>query len=358
MRMLTNAVTAAVFVSLTMALATARAQDVLGIDQATGPVATTLVVMGTVELATPGEDKSLPPDLRIAVDCHGNLTDGGGVSLGGRFRFTLTPTALALSSANICVVEAKVLGYESTEAKFSVRSTSGMVNLDVITIQPKGNPQAQIQEHSGKTVSATSLKAPADAVKLFERGTRSLQNQKFADAAKDFESAVKIYPGYAEAWLNLGRARVSLDALAPAREAFLRGAELDPQMAGPPAELGLLAARQNDLTAAARYLDESLRLDPGNSYQTCYSDALVNLVLKRYDVAERSARAALRFGDTPAQARADFVLGMALLARGGNAEAKQRLRRYLELSPAAPEREQVTKELSRLDRLEAGGQGH
>jgi tetratricopeptide (TPR) repeat protein len=260
---------------------------------------------------------------------------------------------LAIQAASICTVEAKAFGYDSTIGHIPVQSSSGLFTLDPLTIQ-RSDRGAVPQERTAKTVSATSLKAPANAVKLFDHGAQSLQKRKFTDAAKDFESAIKLYPDYAEAWLNLGRARVSLDSLVPAREAFRRAAELDPQMAGPPAELGLLAARQGDVASAARYLDESLRLDPAGSFQTCYSDALVNFVLKRYEVAESSARAALRFGETPAQARADYILGMALLALGSNDEARQRLVRYLELAPKAPERDQVMKELSRLDQIGAG----
>jgi len=190
-------------------------------------------------------------------------------------------------------------------------------------------------------------------VKLFDRGMHSLQQGKFPDAIKDFESANKIYPDYAESWLNLGRARAALGTIGPARDAFLRAAQLDPQLAEPPEELGLLAAGQNDLVSAARYLDESIRLDPASSYRACYSDAVVNLMLKHYDVAERSARAALRFGDAGAQARVNYVLGIALLARGENSEAKQHLQRYLELNPKAPERDQIEKELSRVEQLES-----
>jgi hypothetical protein len=47
------------------------------------------------------------------------------------------------------------------------------------------------------------------------------------------------------------------------------------------------------------------------------------------------------------------VLGMTLLARSNNAEAKQHLTRYLELVPQAPERDQVLKELNRLEQLDA-----
>jgi len=324
---------------------------VQGIDTVSGPAMSTISVTGTVQLSTAEENAKLPPDIRISVNCHGDVSDGGTVSLGGQYRFVLTPSPLALST--ICSIEAKAFGYDSTMGKFPVRSVSGLVSLDPITITRSAHG-ATPKERSAATVSATSLKAPPNAMKLFDHGVKSLQQQKFSDAVKDFEGAVKIYADYAEAWLNLGRARVSTDALGPARDAFIRAAELDPQMAGPPAELGLLAARQGDVVTAARYLDESMRLDPGNTYQTCYSDALVNFVLKRYDVAERSARAALRFGDTPAQARAGYLLGMALLALGNNAEARQRLTHYLELAPKAPEHDQIMKELARVDQLAAG----
>ena len=346
---------------LVIAVLSASAACAQGGIQEVHPVATsdvkpTIVVSGMVERSSPDGDTSLPPDLRIMLDCHGAFSDGGRVEQSGVFRFQLTPDPMAIVADNICTAEAKSFGYDSTVAKFPVRSSSGLVNIGVITVTR--NSSGDSQEHGGEkhvtTVSATSLKAPPNAVKLFDQGVRLLQQGKYANAAKSFESAIKIYPEYAECWLNLGRARVSLDTLAPGREAFLKAAELDPQMAGPPAELGLLAARQNDLPTAVKYLDESLRLDPASSYQACYSDALINLMLKRYDVAERSAREALRFGDSGVQLRVNYVLGMALLARGHNAEAKQRLTRYLELSPKAPDRDQVQKELARLERLEAG----
>jgi len=330
-------------------------ETVQGGDSGAGPGPSTIIVTGSVERATSGDDTALPSDLRIAVDCHGNFTDGGGASLSGQFRFTLTPDAQALAANSLCTVHATAFGWDSSSLRFPVRSSSGVVNIGALAISrnASGNAQDRNKERTGRTVSATSLKAPPGAVKLFDRGVHSLQQGKFADAAKDFESANKIYPDYAESWLNLGRARVETGSIDTARDAFLRAAQLDPQLAAPPEELGLLAAGQKDLVSAARYLDESIRLDPGGSYRACYSDAVVNLMLKRYAVAESSARAALRFGDTGAQARINYVLGMTLLATGNNAEAKRHLLRYLELSPNVPERDQIEKELSRISQLES-----
>jgi Flp pilus assembly protein TadD len=346
----------AVSVALLTAAGACAQSAILGVEPTAGPGAATIVVFGTVQWASATDRTALPSDLAIAVDCHhGNLHDGGGVSLAGQFRFTMTPDPAAIQAGNICAVEAKAFGYDSTIARFPIRSTTGMVELGILTIarNASGNAQAQNKERTAMTVSATSLQAPPDAVKLYEQGTRLLREGKFVGAAKDFEGAIKVYASYAESWLNLGRARVNMNAPGPARDAFLRAAQLDPQLAGPSEELGLLAVRQNDVVLAAKYLDESLRLDPVGSFRACYSDAIVNLMLKRDDVAEGAARAALRFGDSGPQARVNYVLGMTLLARSNNVEAKQHLTRYLELVPQAPERDQVLKELNRLEQLSA-----
>jgi tetratricopeptide (TPR) repeat protein len=302
-----------------LAAAVLAAQDQADdVDQA--PTAATLVVTGSVELSSPDGPQALPSDIRIAVDCKGEFIDGGGVSPAGQFRFTMTPNPIMIAGSTICGVEAKVFGYDSTREKFGVRANNGVASAGTITLtrNSAGDAQEKSGVRGGATVSATSLKAPAKAVKQFEEGKQLLRRKKPEDAARSFEAAIRIYPEYADAWMNLG----------------------------------LLAVQGSDLLTAARDLDESLRVDAGVSFQACYSDALVNLMLKRYDVAERSARQALRYGDGGANARINYVLGMSLLARGGNVEARQRLTRYLELAPGAPEREQVERELGRLDRID------
>ncbi len=323
-----------------------------GVDAGAGPVASQLVVSGIVQMEERKSDTPLPQDLRISIDCHhGDFFDGGGTTQSGSFRFLMKPDPMAIAASNICAAEAKAFGYESTIARFSVRSGSGLVDIGVITLtrSASGDMQDRNEKRGPKTVSATSLQAPAAAVKLFDQGSRSLQQGKYAAAAKDFEAAIKVYPQYAEAWLDLGRARVSLKQPVPARDAFLKAAQIDSQMPGPPEELGLMAASQNDVVAAAKYLDESLRLDPSSSYRACYSDAVINMMLKRYDAAERAARAALEFGDSPAQAKAHYLLAMALLTKGTNVEeAKLQLQRYLELAPQAPEKAQIEAQLARM----------
>jgi hypothetical protein len=72
--------------------------------------ATSIIVSGSVERATPGET-ALPPDLRIAVECHDDSYDGGGV-LRGQFPFTLTPNPQALAANTLCSLQAVSFGWD------------------------------------------------------------------------------------------------------------------------------------------------------------------------------------------------------------------------------------------------------
>src|SRR6185312_11606280 len=157
--------------NISLAIMWLRASSLLvlaaaGISGQEGRPVYTLIVSGAVERSSPG-DTSLPPDVRIAADCHGDLVDGGLVSPSGQFRFTFKPDPISVAASSLCTIEAKVFGYDSTSARFSVRSANGMVNVGTITITRNSAGDAEDQggrPHNGPTVSATSLKAPAEAV--------------------------------------------------------------------------------------------------------------------------------------------------------------------------------------------------
>src|SRR5580704_12321018 len=98
----------------------------------------------------------------------------------------------------------------------------------------------------GTSVSVTALNAPKDARKAWEKGVDFLHKSRTAEAEKELEKAVEIYPKYANAWLDLGRAREQQQAEALARDAFLKAIDADNKLVGPYVELGKMAVlRQN-----------------------------------------------------------------------------------------------------------------
>ncbi|MDP9169275.1 MAG: carboxypeptidase-like regulatory domain-containing protein, partial [Acidobacteriota bacterium] len=104
-------------------------------------------------------------------------------------------------SMNGCELRASIVGYRSESVNLFNRN--GMDNPDVgtILIHRMGNVE-------GTSISVTSMLAPKDAKKAYDRGLQSLLKNRTDDAGKDFEKAVDVYPKYAEAWVNLGKVRI------------------------------------------------------------------------------------------------------------------------------------------------------
>jgi tetratricopeptide (TPR) repeat protein len=121
-----------------------------------------------------------------------------------------SPAGLSLIG---CELRADLPGYSSSSIKLDGHLPSDSPAVGTIILSRLANVE-------GLSVSATSLKAPADAQKAYDRDLESLHKGKIPDAEKDFEKAVAIYPQYANAWLDLAKAGLQTKQLEPARTAF------------------------------------------------------------------------------------------------------------------------------------------
>jgi tetratricopeptide (TPR) repeat protein len=178
---------------------------------------------------------------------------------------------------------------------------------------------------------------------------QSLLQNKPEDAAKDFEKAVAIYPKYADAWAALGKLRLRQKAFAPAKEAFIKAVEADPKLVSPYQELGMLSAQDQQWEDSARYLDRAVQLDPIEYPQAWYADAVAHYNLKGYDAAEVSAREAIRHDPKHLYPRADYLLGMVLIAKKNYADGAAELKTFMSLSPDAPDFNTVKAQLAVLE---------
>jgi tetratricopeptide (TPR) repeat protein len=201
----------------------------------------------------------------------------------------------------------------------------------------------------GTSVSITSLNAPKDAKKAWAKGTELLHKSKGAEAEKEFEKAVGIYPSYANAWFDLGRARFQRRAVAPAREAFLKAIDADDKLVGPFLELGKMAVMQRNWPDAARYLDRALQLDPVDYPRLWYEDALADYHVRNFDRAERNVREALKVPLAVRDPHADQLLGLLLMRKQDYAGADEALRAYLQLVPNAEDLATVRGQIEEID---------
>jgi tetratricopeptide (TPR) repeat protein len=200
-------------------------------------------------------------------------------------------------------------------------------------------------------VSATSLKAPSAARRAFDKGLEAVGKSRNADAEKDFEKAVSLYPQYAEAWLDLGKLRLQRKADDGAAEAFQRALEADGSLAEPGVYLGMLAVEKKQWPDAQKYLDAALKLDPVHFPDAWFNRAVAEYNLKDYAGGERSVREALKLDPQHKNPREAYLLGLILAAQKDYSGAAEQLRVYLKLAPDADDADKVKTQLGEIEKL-------
>jgi tetratricopeptide (TPR) repeat protein len=275
---------------------------------------------------------------RMADDSIAGLS-GGRNGMGGG----------SMNSLMGCEVIANAPGFRSEPINLATHRALDNPDLGTIVLHRLANVE-------GTSVSATSLNAPKDAKKAWEKGTQLLHKSKPADAAVELEKAVGIYPKFANAWLDLGRAKMAQQQMEPARDAFLKAIEIDVRLVEPHIELGEMAARREDWPEAARYLDRALQLDPVDFPRLWFEDAVASYNMKDFDRAEKNAREALKVDAAHRNPRANHLLGVILINKHDYAGAGAALRSYIQLVPNAQDLDQVKSQLVQLDNLQVSSQ--
>jgi tetratricopeptide (TPR) repeat protein len=218
-------------------------------------------------------------------------------------------------------------------------------------------------EVEGTSVSATTLNAPKDARKAWEKGQQALhaaqkmtpgpkhsgRDAKLAEAEKELAKAVDLYPNFAAAWLDLGRTRLLQGETASGKEALLKSVGVDSKLVEPYVELGEQSAREQTWADAAKYLDHALQLDPVDFPRLWFEDAVANYNLKNFDRAEKNAREALKLPPERSDPHANQLLGLILINKHDYAGAGEALRAYVKSSPGAKDIDQVKAQLEQIN---------
>jgi TolA-binding protein len=280
-----------------------------------------------------------------ASDAGSSRSNSGGFgssqSAGGANALASDPFGSRMMN---CELRAVAPGFTSDTVDLFNRRTADNPDIGTLVLH-------RIAGMEGTSISVTSMMAPKPAKKAYEQGLQSLLKNKPADAAKDFEKAVAVYPHYAEAWVSLGKLRLQQQSIEPARTAMLKAIEADPKMVVPYMELGLLAAKDANWQKSGEYLDRAVELDPVDFPQAWYADAVANYNLKNYDAAEKSARAAVKLDPRHANARSCYLLGLVLTEKGDYSGAAAELTNYIKLAPNAPDVAQAKSKLGELEKL-------
>ena len=210
------------------------------------------------------------------------------------------------------------------------------------------------QSHvEGFTVSATTAAAPGKAKKEYDKGRELEKKQNWQQAIEKFKKAVEVYPHYAVAWFEMGRAQQRANDPAGARQSFRHALEADPKYVSPYQELARMAFHDRNWQEVVDTSATLLKLNPVSFPQDWLFNASANYYLKRLEAAEQSALKGLQV-DTHHQApQLEHLLGVILAQKSDYRGALEHIQKYLALAPNAEDAQLAAKQAEELQRKSA-----
>lgn len=335
-----------------------------------------IFLTGSVELS---DGSPVPESVRVSLICNNNVVDQAFTHLDGQFSFQLgdhRPTTVMDASASgagfgglggvgggpsfgqmgsigagrsaglgrvdlsHCEIQASLPGFLSDTLRLGVRSVLDNPNVGTIVLH-------RSQQAPGTTVSLTTLAAPKDASKAYEKARKELGKKKpnLKNATKELEKAVGIYPEFSAAWYLLGNLRKEASDMGGARDAYQKAVAGDHQYVPPYLGLAEISLQENNLEAVEQYSQEVLKLNPSITVAH-YFNAVANYFTGEMEPAEESLK---MIKATPGEAdrfpMTYYMMGIIEANRGNYSEAAADLERLLEIQPEFPVAADVEKQL-------------
>jgi Tetratricopeptide repeat len=241
-----------------------------------------------------------------------------------------------------------------------------MIDVGVIVVQ-RGT------KIEGMTLSATPYKAPKDARRAYEKGLQAERNGKLADARKYFETAVEIYPSFANAWFQLGTILQKENQKDAARKAYTQATTLDTRFLLPYLSLASMAYETGNWTDVLNLTGHILDLDPLNhaavtgyildldplNYADAYFyNAVANYKLNKIEDAEKSGLKAEHLDLRTHFPQLHLLLAEIFTRKNNYALAIEEIQTYLALAPHAKGADQAREQLGKLEKLNGSVSNH
>jgi len=325
------------------------------------------------------EDGTPPPEpVQIERVCHGNRRPEAWTDSKGRFSFQLGQNQHMMADASVssgadsfggfgnqgsrqgnmggpmgqrvserdlmgCEIQASLPGYRSEVVNLSGRRM--MDNPDVGTILMK-----RIAGVEGLTTSMTTLQAPKDAKKAFDKSKDLFKRKKMAEAQKELEKAVQIYPKYAVAWFQLGLIHQEEKRVEEARSAYQQALTADAKYVNPYLQLATISLGEQKWQDVADHTNRLIKLNPVDFPQAFFYNSVANYNLQKFDLAEESAREAVKLDTHHRMPKAQHILGVLLAMKNDYSGAAEHMRGYLQFAPMATDSDVVRKQLGEIEK--------
>jgi tetratricopeptide (TPR) repeat protein len=315
------------------------------------------------------EGGSAPPEkATVILECADETRAHGYSDLKGNFSITIgvvdaTPstassTALSQRESGVitnqdwanCELYSDLSGFRSERIRMMSAPGRGMVDVGTIVL----HPLSQAQEF---TVSATSLAAPEKAKKALEKGQEQGKKGKWAAASDYFKKAIAVYPRYALAWVELGRAQAQQNNFIDAQRSFHQAVTQDSGFLEAYAELARIALIQKQWKELSDVTARLVQSAPDYSPEFWFLNSAANYNLGNVKQAETSAERGLRLDSRHQIPQMEYLYGLILASKQQFKSAAEHVATYLKLSPHASDAQTARLVLADYQKKSADGEG-
>jgi len=240
-----------------------------------------------------------------------------------------------------CTVSASLDGFKSSKLLIANASVTDNPAIGTVTLSP--DPAAR-----GSVTSSTTVSAPADAIKDFEKAHEEQVARHPAAARKLLQKAVSIDPQFAEAWFHLGQIEED-DKPDDALNAYTRAVAADSQYIPPYVHIAALDASRKDWKGVLNATQHSLELNSEGSPEVWYFDAVGKFNSGDTDGAQTSALKALAMDPNHLAPKTEQLLAVVEAGQGNLQEALEHLRSCLSYTPPGPDADLMKKQIAQIE---------
>ena len=242
-----------------------------------------------------------------------------------------------------CELRAVVAGYQSSVLPIHTTGDTWQVDVGTIFIKRMGDAK-------GTTISLTSMAAPKDAMHAYEKAQR-LRQDKPAEAEKELNKAVQVYPQFAAAWTLLGDMHRSQERFDLARDEYGKAAFADPQFVNPTYGLTMIAMQEKKWEEGARLSEQVIKMNAMAFPVTYLFNAAANYNLQKYDLAEENAKKFKAVDTQHEHPDVCLLLSNVYSRKQDYAGAAREIRDFLTAMPNAPDADALRAEAKRFEDL-------
>ena len=208
------------------------------------------------KVVTPSGTQPTAP-VRVKLTFNGRSINETFTDLSGRFSFPGIGAGTYQLTAEGDGVNFETTTVYADVAAFGATPQSFSQDIQLRPIAHKATQQAGV-------VNAFTQNVPAAAQQALELGLKLLAEGKIEDAVQKIREAIKIFPDYFDAHLQLGNIFLKLDQFNEAIAELDLARQINPNDERAYQSFGLLLMKQKNFAVAVAVFAEAARLNPSN----------------------------------------------------------------------------------------------